>query len=98
MDRRVDQIPVIDVSALVAEETTDDELADVAAEIDRACRHTGFFLVAGHGIAPGHLAALDAAARALHAVRIKTSEALACHRAHRPTAGACHETSGPERV
>jgi isopenicillin N synthase-like dioxygenase len=60
----VDELPVIDVSALRSDAGDDDPaVAGAAAAIDRACRDTGFFLVAGHGVDPDRLTALDASAR-----------------------------------
>lgn len=40
-------IPVVDVGAFIA---GGPGAADVVARIDDACRHTGFFLVTGHGV------------------------------------------------
>ena len=45
---------MIDVSPLVA---GDERIADVAAEIDRACREFGFFYIEGHGVDPDKVAA-----------------------------------------
>jgi isopenicillin N synthase-like dioxygenase len=61
----VERLPVIDVSPLVA---GDDHIADVAAEIDRACREFGFFYVEGHGVDEDRLDRLDAAARTFFAL------------------------------
>ena len=52
-------IPVIDISRNVAE---------VAPEIDAACRDTGFFCVTEHGVAPALLQRLDALAREFFAL------------------------------
>ena len=57
-------IPVVDVSGWLADP---DAPSAVPAEIDRACRDVGFFLIAGHGIEPGDRLAMDAAARAFFA-------------------------------
>jgi len=63
----MDGVPVIDVGPLVAGATGTDALREAATAIDRACRDTGFFLVAGHGIAPERLASLERAARTFFA-------------------------------
>ena len=42
----MDELPVIDISALV----DGSGISTVAAEIDAACRDTGFFYVTGHGV------------------------------------------------
>ena len=64
------KLPAIDVSALVRGETD----ALVGAEIDRACRDTGFFLIEGHGVDPELLARLDAAAREFFALPTEVKE------------------------
>ena len=51
-------LPQVDVSA------AEDE---VARQVDAACREVGFFTVVGHGLDPGLLARMDAAARAFFA-------------------------------
>src|SRR5436190_23601423 len=61
----MERLPVIDVSPLV---TGDDHLADVASEIDRACREFGFFYVEGHGVDEELLDRLDTAARSFFAL------------------------------
>jgi isopenicillin N synthase-like dioxygenase len=72
----VDDLPVIDVSAL-ANATLDAEtgaaaldpaVSATAAAIDRACRDRGFFLVTGHGVDLDQLARLDELARAFFAL------------------------------
>ena len=40
---------------------------DAPEKIDAACRHIGFFCIAGHGVEPGLATALDGAARAFFA-------------------------------
>ena len=49
MDDDPHRIPIIDVGALVEGAA---QTREVARAIGRACRETGFFYVAGHGIAP----------------------------------------------
>ncbi len=54
-----DQLPVIDVSGFAVGAPPDDPATNVAAAaIDKACRETGFVLIAGHGIAPETRAAM----------------------------------------
>jgi isopenicillin N synthase-like dioxygenase len=54
------ELPVIDISPLMSGAAG----ARVAREIEAACRDTGFFYAAGHGVERGTIARLDAAARA----------------------------------
>ena len=61
----MEELPVIDVSSLVA---GDDRIGDVAVEIDRACRDFGFFYVEGHGVDEDLQQDMDAAARAFFAL------------------------------
>lgn len=61
-------LPVIDVAPL--RDGSGDHapaVRAVAAELDRACRDTGFLLIAGHGVPAVRLAELDRAARAFFA-------------------------------
>lgn len=59
--RAATHIPVIDLTGSFVE---GDERARVAGEIHRACRETGFFYVAGHGVDPALAEAqVDAAKR-----------------------------------
>ena len=44
-------LPIIDVSSFAAGAPRTAESDAVAESIDRACRETGFLLIAGHGIA-----------------------------------------------
>ena len=52
-------LPVVDIS---------EPLDRVGAAVGEACRHTGFFYVAGHGVWPSLLAELDAASREFFAL------------------------------
>lgn len=61
----MNSIPVIDISGLHDRYGS----ADVAAEIDAACRDTGFFSIVGHGVAPELRRRLDARAREFFALR-----------------------------
>jgi isopenicillin N synthase-like dioxygenase len=67
----VDQLPVIDVSALAGDEVGGDDdgagVAEVARRIDSACRRHGFFLVTGHGVDTELQPRLDAAGRSFFA-------------------------------
>ncbi|MDW3216730.1 MAG: 2-oxoglutarate and iron-dependent oxygenase domain-containing protein [Ilumatobacteraceae bacterium] len=60
----IERLATIDVAPLLTPGT---DTADVATQIDRACRELGFFRVTGHGVDPGLLADLDRAARAFFA-------------------------------
>jgi len=51
-----------------ARDFDDPRVRAAAAEIDGACRRTGFFAITGHGVTPPTLAGLDAAARAFFAL------------------------------
>lgn len=72
----MDELPVIDVGPLGAEED-DVAVGGVAAAIDRACRDTGFFLISHHGVDLQLLQDLDAAARAFFARPTAEKEAIA---------------------
>jgi isopenicillin N synthase-like dioxygenase len=56
--------PIIDITALLQPDASRRQRADVAAEIDAACRSIGFFGVRGHGVAAERIRALYAAAYA----------------------------------
>jgi isopenicillin N synthase-like dioxygenase len=84
----VDDLPVIDVAPLRSGLADDDPaVAGVAAEIDRACRDTGFFLVTGHGVDPVVLAELDRAARRFFARPEAEKESVAMARGGRAWRG-----------
>lgn len=51
-------IPIINISPLYSEDQQ--SWQQVAAEIDRACRDSGFFYITGHGISAARIAALQA--------------------------------------
>lgn len=57
----MDSLPVVDVSALVGRPGPPP--SQVAGEIGRACRDSGFFYVIGHGVPAALLSRLDTAAR-----------------------------------
>src|SRR6476661_8686290 len=54
-------LPVIDVSTLVG--GPGPPVREVARDIERACRDSGFFYVRGHGVPAGMVSRLDAASR-----------------------------------
>lgn len=79
-----DSIPVIDLSASFA--GGQDALRDTAQAIHRACRETGFFYVAGHGVPSSLIAGQFAAAKAFFA--LPPDQKLALHMSHsRTTSG-----------
>lgn len=67
----MDELPVIDIAALVAgvgRATATDVERATAQRLDAACRDRGFFLIEGHGVDPARLEALDQAARRFFAL------------------------------
>jgi isopenicillin N synthase-like dioxygenase len=62
---RTDQVPVIDVSALIRRSGDEGRPAD---EIGKACRDTGFFYIAGHGVSEELRGRLDRLARRFFAL------------------------------
>ncbi len=69
-----DSIPVIDLSASFS--GGDKALHDTASAIHRACRETGFFYVAGHGVPSSLIAGQFAAAKAFFALPAEQKLAL----------------------
>lgn len=67
-------VPVIDVSALVAGRSGQDE---TAGAIGRACRDNGFFYVVGHGVDQGLQDALAAASKRFFALPLPTKMKVA---------------------
>lgn len=59
------QVPVIDIGPFLA--GTEEGIAQVGAEIDRACREIGFFQIVGHGVDPQLVDAVYDSARAFFA-------------------------------
>ena len=59
----MDLIPVIDIAPLLAGDLDGVEPAEVATQIDRACREVGFFSIVNHGIDPALCQRVDALAR-----------------------------------
>jgi isopenicillin N synthase-like dioxygenase len=54
-------VPVIDIAPYLA--GTPDGKRRVAAELDRACREVGFYIIVGHGVDPGLIAQVEAVSR-----------------------------------
>ncbi|HEY3724781.1 MAG TPA: 2-oxoglutarate and iron-dependent oxygenase domain-containing protein [Acidimicrobiia bacterium] len=77
--------PVIDVSPLFASDH--DARADVARNIDVACRDQGFFSIVGHGIDPALLARLESLAREFFALDDSEKAAIAMARGGRAWRG-----------
>ena len=46
------QLPLIDISPLLVQDASEEELSKTVELIDRACRDYGFFLIKGHGVDP----------------------------------------------
>jgi isopenicillin N synthase-like dioxygenase len=76
-------IPIIDVSALVC----GGDPAPVAASIAAACRDSGFFYVAGHGVPADLLARLEAASREFFALPEASKAEIAMARGGRAWRG-----------
>jgi isopenicillin N synthase-like dioxygenase len=72
----VDGLPVIDVSPLLDGQA----VGSVAAEIDSACRDTGFFYVVGHGVPSDLVSRVDGLAREFFALTDDEKSAIAMHR------------------
>lgn len=79
-------VPVIDVGPLVAA-GVDSDVRRIAAAIDAACRDTGFFVIAGHGVDPQLRRGLDTAAREFFALDEEEKGRLAMARAGRAWRG-----------
>jgi isopenicillin N synthase-like dioxygenase len=76
-------LPVIDIAPLFAGGAS----AGVAREIEIACRDTGFFYVAGHGIDSDVLTRLDRASRRFFALPVEEKNRIAMARAGRAWRG-----------
>lgn len=77
-------LPRIDVTALRERSAGE---AQVAREIDAACRELGFFRITGHGVPPELFAALDACARGLFAQSAAAKARIAMQHAGRAWRG-----------
>ncbi len=76
-------LPVVDIAGL----RDGSAPGRVAAEIDAACRDTGFFYVVGHGIEPDVTSRLDLLARAFFAFDDEEKAAIGMHRGGRAWRG-----------
>ena len=61
--RGFEQVPVIDVRALVSPSSTLAERQAVAEQLGAACRQSGFFYVVGHGVDEALQLRLETASR-----------------------------------
>ena len=78
-------LPVIDIAPLFGERR--EAWAVPARAIEAACRDTGFFYVAGHGVTSDVVARLDAASRQFFALPTEEKMAIAMARAGRAWRG-----------
>jgi isopenicillin N synthase-like dioxygenase len=76
------EIPVIDLSRMLAD-PSDANVEDVARQIERAARGTGFFYIRNHGIAPEVVQAAFDAKRAFYARPLEEKMAIARNAWHR---------------
>jgi isopenicillin N synthase-like dioxygenase len=81
----MDQLPVIDMSALFGVDAAG--RSRVADEIERACRAHGFFYLTGHSIARSVLEALEAESRRFFALPLEDKMAIAMRRGGRAWRG-----------
>jgi isopenicillin N synthase-like dioxygenase len=84
MGRLEAYVPVIDVEALVA---GSEGKRRVAAEIDAACRRSGFFYVVGHGVDAGLQRRLDELARKFFRQPVEVKQRIAMSRGGRAWRG-----------
>ncbi|MEV0382559.1 2-oxoglutarate and iron-dependent oxygenase domain-containing protein [Nonomuraea sp. NPDC050643] len=84
---RVSELPVIDVSPLLTGAGPSAGKRAVAGRIGAACRETGFFYVAGHGVPPELIERLDAAARRFFALPEEVKDEIAMERGGRAWRG-----------
>jgi isopenicillin N synthase-like dioxygenase len=70
-------LPIIDLSQLSG--GSEQQLARIGFEIGRACRDTGFFYIAGHGIDDATLRAVFEASHAFFALPLEQKTPLAIH-------------------
>lgn len=76
-------LPVIDIAPLISREAC----ARTAGEIEAACRDTGFFYIAGHGIDAQVIARVDRASRTFFALPVEEKNKIAMARAGRAWRG-----------
>jgi isopenicillin N synthase-like dioxygenase len=78
-------LPIIDIAPLFGRDTA--ARAAVAARIDAACRDSGFFYAAGHGVSDDVLARLDAASRLFFALPRAAKQKISMERGGRAWRG-----------
>ena len=84
----MEDLPVIDVAPLRAGPgVSEDSVAEVAVDIDAACRRHGFFLVTGHGVDPALFERLRSASRGFFARPESEKDRVAMARAGRAWRG-----------
>jgi isopenicillin N synthase-like dioxygenase len=86
MSHATRKLPVIDVSSLLGTGTPAAR-ETVAREIERACRDTGFFYIAGHGVDAEVVARLDRASRTFFALPLEEKMKIAMARGGRAWRG-----------
>jgi isopenicillin N synthase-like dioxygenase len=92
-------LPIIDIGCFATGSPCDRTQDEAAAELDRICKETGFFLVTGHGIASDVKADMLAAAREFFAsparekLRISIDRS-SCHRGYVPIATEALDATG----
>src|SRR5690348_7640843 len=79
-------LPVIDITPLIRADTVAARSA-VAAQIESACRSTGFFYVRGHGVTDDIIGQLDAASRRFFMLPNEAKQAIAMERGGRAWRG-----------
>jgi len=98
---RMAEIPIIDITGLSSPRPGD--RVRVAAEVGRACRGVGFFVIVGHGVPSSVIDDAFAAARAFFALPsdVKETLAIGTHGANRGYVGcgveSLDEHAGPDR-
>jgi isopenicillin N synthase-like dioxygenase len=80
----MDTVPVIDVAPLLARGAS---RQGVAAELEEACRHTGFFYIVGHGVDEGLQRRLEELSRRFFALDLETKLAIRMERGGRAWRG-----------
>ena len=73
-------LPLVDVSALLDPDASEQSCADVGRQIDAACRDTGFLLVTGHGVDRALRDDLERLSREFFALPDETKEQIAMPR------------------
>jgi isopenicillin N synthase-like dioxygenase len=68
------QLPLIDITGLASDDLT--QRAQVARQVGKACRDTGFFAITGHGVMDHQVADAFAAAREVFALPLATKQSM----------------------